>query len=417
MGGFRNISRKVKAFRRHSGGGVAIIFAMSAVAMILVGGIALDYERLDRVQTSLQQALDSALLAAANAGDTSNSNMDSIIANYLSVNWSSKNPDVQLKYNYKVSENGVISGSARAIMKTTLMALAGRTRMVIDVDSQVVRGGSVVELALVLDTTGSMNSNNRMVELKKAATDLVNSLIKEGGDDVRIAIVPYANYVNVGTTYENESWLDVPSSSHKGKHGKHGKSTWSGCVGSRDYPLDMSDDYANTPIPAIMDITCTNEVVRMTSQQGPLVSTIESMHPSGTTYIPGGLVWGWRMISDQLPFADGTPKGEKYNDKPVSKVVVLMTDGENTISPTYPGHDGWDTGLSDTLTNTLCTNMKDDGITIYTVAFEVTGKTAKGVLQNCASSTSKFFDAQDAGALAASFTSIGKELSQLRLSR
>jgi len=268
----------------------------------------------------------------------------------------------------------------------------------------------------VLDTTGSMNSNNRMVELKKAATDLVKSLIKEGGDDVRIAIVPYANYVNVGTTYENEPWLDVPSSKRK-RRGRSRKSTWYGCVGSRNYPLDMSDDYAGTPIPAIMDTTCTNEVVRLTSQQGPLVSTIESMHPKGTTYIPGGLVWGWRMISDQLPFADGTPKGGKYNDKPVNKAVVLMTDGENTISPTYPEHNGTDTARSDDLTKTLCTNMKDDGIIIYTVAFEVTGRTAKGVLQNCASSTSKFFDAQDAGALAASFTSIGKELSQLRIAK
>jgi len=158
-------------------------------------------------------------------------------------------------------------------------------------------------------------------------------------------------------------------------------------------------------------------VVRLTSQQGPLVSTIESMHPSGYTYIPSGLIWGWRTLSDQLPFADGTPKGVKINNKPVAKVVVLMTDGENTRSPTYPKHDGWNTSLSDTLTQTLCTNLKDDGITIYTVAFEITGKTAKDVLESCATSPGNFFDAQSADQLASSFTSIGKKLSQLRIAR
>ncbi len=411
MFGLKSVSRKFEAFRHHAGGGVAIIFAMSAVVMILVGGVALDYERFDRVQSSLQEALDSALLAAANSGDTSNSNIDSIIANFLSVNWSSKNPNIKVKYNYQVSADGVITGKAHAVMKTTLLALAGRSRMNVDVTSQVVRANTALELALVLDTTGSMNSNNRMVELKKAATDLVKDLVKVGGNNVRIAIVPYANYVNIGTVYKDQTWLDTSVTATSSS------SKWYGCVGSRDYPRDMSDADVGTPIPAIMDTTCTNEVVRLTSQQGPLVSTIESMHPKGTTFIPGGLIWGWRAISDQLPFADGTPKGGKYNGEPVNKVVVLMTDGENTISPTYPKHGGKDTALSDTLTNTLCTNMKDEGITIYTVAFEITGKTAKGVLQNCASSTSKFFDAQSASELAASFNRIGKELSQLRLSR
>jgi Flp pilus assembly protein TadG len=407
---FERISRVLSRFKRNAEGGVAILFALSATALLVAGGVALDYQRLSQTQAALQDSLDAALLAAATSSDYSKQNLDAIIANYLLVNWTSKNPDVKLKYNYTVSNDGVLTGTARAYVKTTLMALVGHTRMTVDVTSQVVRGGNVIELALVLDTTGSMNSNNRMVALKKAATDLVKSLIKEGGEDVRIAVVPYADYVNVGTAYEGESWLNAPAS-------KKSKSAWYGCVGSRDYPLDMSDSYGGVKIPAIRDITCTNEVVRLTSQQGPLASTIESMHPSGYTYIPAGLTWGWRVLSDELPFADGTPKGVKINNKPVAKVVVLMTDGENTRSPTYPKHDGWNTRLSDTLTQTLCTNMKDDGITIYTVAFEITGSTAKDVLESCASSPGKFFDAQSADQLASSFTSIGKALSQLRIAQ
>ncbi len=401
----QRLFHKLSLLGRSCSGGVAIIFALSLVVLLLVGGVALDYERLVRVQNSLQDALDAALLAAATSGDDSSAKLDKIISNYMQVNWSSKYPDVKLNYNYTQSDDGKLTGHARVAVKTTVMSLAGYERMNIDVTSQVTRGGSVVELALVLDTTGSMNSNNRMVELKKAATDLVKSLIKEGGNDVKIAIVPYSDYVNVGTTYKAESWLNISNSG------------WNGCVGSRNYPLDMSDAYDGVQIPAMLDTTCTNDLVRLTSQQGPLISTIESMKPKGYTYIPAGLIWGWRVLSDQLPFADGTPKGEKVDGKPVSKVVVLMTDGENTRSPTYPAHDGWDTKLSDSLMSTLCTNMKDDGISIYTVAFEVTGSTAKDVLQSCASNAGNFYDAQDANLLAQSFKNIGTALSQLRLSK
>ena len=340
----KKFSKLLARFRRNVEGGVAIIFGISAVSLLLIGGVALDFERLNRTAASLQDSLDAALLAAATSDDISTDHINTIIANYLDVNWQSKHPDVKLTYNFTVGADGTITGTARGDLKTTMMALAGKSTMGFSVTSQVMRGGTALELALVLDTTGSMKQNNKMVELKKAATDLVKSLIKRGGDDVRIAIVPYANYVNVGTTHKGASWLGTSAISS-------GKSSWNGCVGSRNYPLDMTDAYGSTQIPAIADVTCSNDVVRLSSKQGPLVSTIESMKPSGKTYIPAGLTWGWRMISDQLPFADGTSAGEKYNDKPVRKVVVLMTDGDNTLSPTYPAHedDGHDTSLADSL--------------------------------------------------------------------
>ena len=54
-----------------------------------------------------------------------------------------------------------------------------------------------------------------------------------------------------------------------------------------------------------------------------------------------------------------------------------MTDGANTRSPTYPGHDGGDAALANALTSETCTNMKaKPNVTIYTIAFEVTDPTA-----------------------------------------
>jgi Flp pilus assembly protein TadG len=396
-------------FRFHRGtrGSVTTISAFSFIVMLLAAGAAFDYQRWVQTQSRLQNALDAALLAAASSGEDNTKKLEPIVAAYLEANWATVYPDVKITYEIKITDNGRLAARARATVPTTIMALAGIKKMTADVKAQVARGGTVLELALVLDTTGSMASNNRMVELKKAANDLLQTLVKDGGEDVRIAVVPYSAYVNVGTTYRGQSWLKL------GKEDK--KNKWYGCVGSRDYPLDMTDDYGSTPIPGMMNFTCTNELVRLTDQLGPLVSAVESMHPNGYTYIPAGLIWGWRAISDELPFADGTPKGVKVRKKPVRKAIVLMTDGENTISPTYPAHDGKNTSLADKLTSTLCTNAKKDGIDIYTVAFEITGKTAKDVLLDCATKPSMFYDAGNADLLAEAFKSIGKDLTQLRI--
>jgi Flp pilus assembly protein TadG len=394
-------------FQRCASGSVATISGISFIVMLVAAGAAFDYQRWVQTQSRLQNALDAALLAAASSGEEESSKLEPIVTAYLEANWSKSYPDVKVTFSVVTNENGRLAARARATIPTTFMALAGLQKMTADVKAQVVRGGNVLELALVLDTTGSMSENNRMVNLKVAAKDLIKTLFDDGGNDVRMALVTYAAYANIGTTYRGQSWLKLGT--------EDSKNIWYGCVGSRDYPLDMNDDYGSTPIPGILNVTCTNEMVRLTDQVDPLLKTIEAMTPKGYTYIPSGLIWGWRTISDELPFADGTPKGVKVRGKTVRKAIVLMTDGENTISPTYPEHKGKSTSKADDLTATLCTNAKKEGVEIYTVAFEITGKTAKDVLLKCASSPSNFFDAQDAAALAESFKRIAKSLAQLRI--
>ncbi len=82
--------------------------------------------------------------------------------------------------------------------------------MNLNVKTEVVWGVKKLELALALDVTGSMASNNKMTELKKAAksllTTLKNAAKKDG--DVKVAIVPFAVVVNVGNTNVNATWLD-----------------------------------------------------------------------------------------------------------------------------------------------------------------------------------------------------------------
>ena len=72
-------------------------------------------------------------------------------------------------------------------------------------------GVKKLELALVLDNTGSMASNGKMTELKTAAKNLLTTLknaAKQPGD---VKVVDHSRstpIVNIGTVYKDEFWID-----------------------------------------------------------------------------------------------------------------------------------------------------------------------------------------------------------------
>ena len=94
-----------------------------------------------------------------------------------------------------------------------------------------------------------------------------------------------------------------------------------------------------------------------------------------------------------------------------------MTDGVNSVSPSADGHDGTDTAAANAITQQACSNAKADGITVFTVAFEVTDNTVKDVLRTCATSGGFFFDATDTSLLMSAFDAIGQQLVNLRIKR
>ena len=122
-------------------------------------------------------------------------------------------------------------------------------------------------------------------------------------------------------------------------------------------------------------------------------------------------------------------------------MLVLMTDGRNTYYPnSYFTKSWYDTygyvamnhmgststnsstlsSVMDTRTKLACTNIKAAGIIIYTVGFDISGSDAAAalaVLENCASSTDKFYEADDDAALLSAFNSIGTSISNLHLTK
>ena len=94
------------------------------------------------------------------------------------------------------------------------------------------------------------------------------------------------------------------------------------------------------------------------------------------------------------------------------QVIILLTDGLNT-------EDRWYTSQSsiDARQQLTCNNVKAAGITLYTVQVNTGGDPTSTLLQNCASSTDKFFLLTSANQIVTTFNQIGTALSNLRVAK
>lgn len=459
------IAQGSAAFVRDERGGMAVVFATSLTALLLTSGVAIDYARLQDVRSQLQRDLDAAVLGAATdprAGETPQASAQ----RYFSTNWVDKFGAYTVAVNVARSADNRITGQASVRVPTTLMALAGIEDVLVDAASEVELTGQDVEVSLVLDTTASM-AGTKLAALQSAAKSLIDTAyeLPDAQDHIRIGLVPFSQYVNVGISNRGASWLTVANDSSiehtdcrtvtpvigtsncrmetfyshndgvpysyqaevcDNLYGPETTdctpwtevNTWNGCVGSRNNPLDVEDeDYANK-VPGLMNTACGAPIAPLTNDTDALKTQIDGLIATGDTYIPAGLMWGWSTLSKEAPFEEAKGYGEETAGLPVRKIMVLMTDGANTLYPSYPYHATELSGAqANTLTDQLCANIKDAGIEIYTVAFEVGDEDVKDRLRSCASSLTKFFDAPTPEDLGAAFRNIAKGFTPLRLAR
>ena len=389
-------------------GNTAMLLGLAAIPILLGAGVAIDMSRAVYVRTVLQGAADAAALAGGTSKFTTQSELNSIVHNYLLTNSAETVLDNVTSMSQEMDrKKGTFTVTIKGDIKTGLTAVAGFDKMDISVTSEVNIGAQALELALVLDNTGSM-SGSKIANLISAANNLVNIIDQEKSDysTVTIGVVPFAEYVNVGLNNSAASWLNLPIAS---------AASWRGCVGSRNAPDDLAISGA-AQYSAVINEPCNAAIQPLTTDFDAVHAKISQMVATGSTYIPAGLLWGWNVLDSAAPFTEAKTKGAMI-DAQGRKVLVLMTDGENTISPTYPTHNGNDAAQSNQNLQNLCQNVKADGVEIYTVSFMVPSATIKNILENCATNASKYFDAVNAAQLYAAFQKIGQELSLARLSR
>ncbi len=238
---------------------------------------------------------------------------------------------------------------------------------------------------------------------------------------------------------------------------------WEGCVGSRNYPDNLQDEgYGANPVPGVMNLprnpdypadtydgwqpwpdnNCPAQPIMpltpLKTNIDDIKSRIDALQANGFTYIPIGLAWGWRVLSNNGPddpFNEGADD-ETVRNRDVRKIIILMTDGMNRMAPNVD-RPGWsyrdhswrceDPGACDASQYAderlaeLCARIKEKNpatgrrnAEIITITFDVSDNGIKTLLRECSSMGS--YDAQS-GQLSEIFESIASSLAELHISR
>ncbi|WP_367718478.1 pilus assembly protein TadG-related protein [Nitratireductor sp. GISD-1A_MAKvit] len=161
-------------------------------------GFAVDYSNLSRVRAGLQNSLDSAALAVAQKGKKiSNSEAQEIAREYLAGNL-----PMEFKSLVVTREDQSVTVSADVDVDLYFGHFFGKDKMAVGAVSKADVALISYEIALVLDTTGSMRGR-KLRDMKKAVKNLIDNISDQVNDPerLRFALVPFSAFVNVGPQY------------------------------------------------------------------------------------------------------------------------------------------------------------------------------------------------------------------------
>lgn len=261
-------------------GGVAMIFALALPALVMMTVAGVDLHRASTVRTNLQDALDAATLAAARSSYVDDEGITQVGLASLRANLQNHASIIlrEDQTSFVLNDEGVVVADAQvdvqALVANIFLPPYGQLLddyLPVGAHSEVMRSNNRVEVALVLDNTGSM-AGARLNSTKAAATDLIDRLeaandrsVEE--DAVRISLVPFSTTVRVSPgSATRPNWLSN-ALNHTGATGDYGLfknptrrfdlfqtlgTTWGGCVEARAQPYDIRDTAPNTGNQATM---------------------------------------------------------------------------------------------------------------------------------------------------------------------
>ena len=424
-------------------GSVLPVFVLLLPILLAVIGAAIDYSRAAAANTKLQAALDATALAISTKAPSLSASELNVQANaYFSAifthagvtDWS-----INAAYSTVNGSQVLLNGSAN--VKTLFLGMppVNTTTIHIASSATIAWGNTRLRLALVLDNTGSMADNGKMSALKTATqnllTQLQNATVNNG--DVYVSIVPFVKDVNAGSANYNASWIDWTdwnnnngtcsnnshhhtNSSCTGTWTPAAHSTWNGCITDRGTTNAPSSGNYDTNVVAPTQATiatlfpaeqygsCPLQLAGLSYNWSAMSTLVNQMTPNGNTNQAIGLVWGWQSLVGGGPFTV-PPIDPNYQN---NQVIIQFTDGLNTQDRWYT-----DQASIDARQQITCSNIKAAGITMYTVQVNTGNDPTSTLLQNCATDPSKFFLLTSASEIITTFSTIGTNISKLRIAR
>jgi len=447
----RTFNHTAAAYKKDSGGNVAMMFAVSLFLIAGLLAVAIDLSNGFSAKQRLQDTTDAiALLAAQDKSLDTPAKLEAAAQALYDATYPGET-GVRIEIESITRNGDEVSVVAKNNIDTYFSGVFNTTNLDVGVASTATFSDKSMDVALVLDTTFSMNANNKIGSLKSATNGLLDTFDDLDNENLRVSVVPFSEYVNVGTSRRNEPWLDVPANETVCRMKRDVTSrtncrrvqrtctndgvsfdcsfnqcdrtfgpeyqscstvAWNGCVGSRVGGYDERVGYDGRKIPGLTNVSCATELQTLDSNINKARATVSGLKARHETYIPAGVLWGWRTLDESVPLSSSGANVKADREK----VMIVMTDGENQRSKNGTRHNSTNIAAANQKTDTLCTEAKRDDVTIYTIAYDVNDTATKTLLSRCASDGSKFFDASNASELTKAFEQIGEALNELRIS-
>ena len=355
----RRVAASARRFEQCERGGFsAFAVGLTIVAVTVTLG-AVDLGRLWLVQSRLQTAVDATALAAGrpapDAATRAAYKTEAVPLFFANFGRTDKVSNVS--FMGATASAPVITDVGTDTVKVTASATIGtlmsqfntgtRGTQTIGATASVKRAVYGMELALVLDVTGSMGAytaggSENMAALRTAATNLVNILYgnNETVPNFSVSVVPYTATVNIGSQRTN--WL-VPGSLDQSKYYLNG---WGGCVEARSGTEDRTDTLASAQPFRPYFWTSTMQLVN-----GVWVSRyVDASNPLKT--VPGDNDWTPSKITEQnqTTLPDNTAVGPNlgcpaFPILPLTSAKTTVLDKISTLRSTFRGGTMGNLGL------------------------------------------------------------------------
>lgn len=462
----------VTGFSGRENGNMLVFGLFMFSTMLIASGMAIDFMRHENERTQLQSTLDRAVLAAADIDQQFDPN--AVVQDFF-VKSGIEGYELQVQ-----SEQGIVHRSVTARAKTNVRTMflnaLGLTN--IDAPAQSAANEQVnnVEVSLVLDVSGSMGRSAqsggqaKIVYLREAAQNFVDTLLRPSTKDrVSVSLVPYTGQTNAGPDLIKYFNLDR---THSYSHCvEFADDDFDSAVIPADQQLEQAQHFgwANFENGPMDNPICSDkevdEIFAFQNNPNAINARIAAFEPRSQTAIHVAMKWAVQLLDPSAQSivngmiseskVDGTFSGRPvaYDDEDTTKIIVLMTDGENVDKyeipdalyqtqedidhfATEPFWNGDVNGNYFNLETTqgarstiggrksadenlaqICSVARDNGVIVFTIGYELGfNATAKDVLANCASSDSHAYEAESID-LDATFSAVARTITQLRLTK
>nr|WP_237351619.1 vWA domain-containing protein [Rhizobium sp. ACO-34A] len=366
---------------------------------LAIAGLAMDMTQVIQVRSALQDAADSAALsaAAALAGNEQLTDAEAIAqaklfmaSQFTNINGTSDgnvDPTAQQQSQAEVAEGAVASvqrtngaGNGKTfdvtisghydVSMNALTRLLGYDTMRVSVSStsqSTTESKNALSMFLVLDRSGSMADD----------TSTVNTAQPEKT-----------------VTYDCGTWREKKTCSYTQTNYYTKIEALKLAVADLTTQLDTADpDKMYVRTAAVSYNASMQTATAFEWGTSKALTYVKALTATGGTDSSGAMKEAYTKVTAA---SELTAHKTKNGQESPGKFIIFMTDGDNNYTS------------ADTSTRATCTSAKAAAVEIYTVAF-MAPQRGRELLQDCATDTSHYYDANNAAELVAAFKEIGEK--------